>query len=178
VTPEFSIIVAADEARGIGRAGGLPWHLPGDMAYYKRVTSSARPGHSNAVIMGRKTFESIPEKFRPLKDRINVVLSRSPAYAAHGVFCVASLDGALALLARQENLADIFVGGGGELYREALAHPACARVLITRVQGRFDCDAFLAPFERDFVLTDREGPHRDASGDGVPYTFETYARRR
>jgi dihydrofolate reductase len=181
VTRAFSIIVAADEARGIGRAGGLPWHLPGDMAYYKRTTSSAPAGKRNAVVMGRKTYESIPAKFRPLKGRLNVVLSRDPAYTPEDVLRAQSLERALAALESREEIAQIFIVGGAELYREALQHPACSCVFLTRVHARFECDTFLVPFEHDFVLTRRDGPHREPNqpNDGVvvSYTFETYERR-
>ena len=74
----FSVVVAATSAGGIGMKGKLPWRLPGDMAFFKRVTSSvADIGKRNAVIMGRRTWASIPAKFRPLPARLNVVLSRS-----------------------------------------------------------------------------------------------------
>lgn len=170
----FSIIVAADEARGIGKSGALPWHLPGDMAYYKRTTTEAPEGKRNAVIMGRKTFDSIPLKFRPLKHRLNIVLSRQPGYAPSGVEVVESLDAALALVDRAPDVARVFVIGGGELYREALEHPHCSEVLLTRVHARFDCDTTLAPFEHAFVKVNSDGPHVDG---GVSYTFETYTRR-
>ena len=93
----FSIIVAADEARGIGRLGDLPWKLPGDMAYYKRTTTAAPEGQQNAVIMGRKTFESIPRKFRPLKQRLNIVVTRNAAFAEEGSVRASSLAQALSL---------------------------------------------------------------------------------
>jgi dihydrofolate reductase len=178
VTRAFSLIVAADEARGIGRAGALPWRLPGDMAYYKRKTSEAPAGMQNAVVMGRRTFESIPAKFRPLKQRLNVVLSREPSYAPEGVLRAASLEQALSLLEARADVAHVFVVGGAELYREALLHPACSQVLLTRVHARFDCDTFLAPFEHDFVLERRAGPLREPNDAQAPsYTFETYLRR-
>ena len=178
MTQTFSVIVAADQARGIGRAGDLPWRLPGDMAYYKRTTSTAPEGKQNAVIMGRKTFESIPPKFRPLRGRINVVLSRDPAYSSEGVLHAQALDQALGALERRADVAQLFVVGGAELYREALLEPGCTQVLITRVHARFECDSFLAPFEHDFALTGQDGPHREPSNEQAPsYTFETYTRR-
>jgi dihydrofolate reductase len=178
VTREFSVIVAADEARGIGKDGALPWRLPGDMAYYKRTTSEAPPGQQNAVVMGRATFESIPSKFRPLKQRLNVVLSRDAAYAPDGVLRASSLEEALTLLDARADIAHVFIVGGAQLYREALLHPACTRVLLTRVHARFDCDTFLAPFEHDFVLERRDGPLREPDdAHAPPYTFETYLRR-
>ena len=76
----FQLVVAATRKLGIGKAGSMPWKLPGDMAYFKEITSkTADPGKQNAVIMGRKTWESIPPKFRPLPGRINVVLTRGAA---------------------------------------------------------------------------------------------------
>ncbi len=173
-TLSFAIVVAADAARGIGRANGLPWKLPTEMAYFKRVTSEARPGQQNAVVMGRKTYESIPSKFRPLKGRLNVVLSRSSDVSAEeGVTVCPSLEDALAKVAGQSTIDQVFVIGGGSVYEVALRHPQCSRVYITRVHGVFDCDTFLEKFEQDFRLLTQDGPHRD--GD-VEFTFEVYER--
>jgi dihydrofolate reductase len=76
----LSIIVAATATNGIGINGGLPWRLPREMAYFARITSQAPAGQTNAVIMGRKTWESIPSKFRPLSNRLNIILSRDEDY--------------------------------------------------------------------------------------------------
>lgn len=171
----FSIIVAADEANGIGKDGRLPWHLPGDMAFYKRTTISAPEGKTNVVIMGRKTYDSIPAKFRPLKDRINIVLSRALEYREDkGTMLTRSLDEALRLAAGLANVQRVFVIGGGQIYSDALERADCTEILLTRVHARFDCDTHLPPFEQAFVLTHSDGPHPD--GD-TPYTFETYTRR-
>ena len=78
---KLTVIVAATVSNGIGQSSRLPWRLPQEMAYFARVTSNAPDGTKNAVIMGRKTWESIPTKFRPLKDRINAVISRNQDYA-------------------------------------------------------------------------------------------------
>jgi dihydrofolate reductase/thymidylate synthase len=77
----FECIVACDANRGIGLEGSVPWRLRGDMAYFKRKTSAVeKEGNVNAVIMGRKTWESIPAKFRPLPGRLNIILTRNEAY--------------------------------------------------------------------------------------------------
>ena len=76
----YQLVVAATRKLGIGKSGTMPWKLPGDMAYFKELTSkTAESGKQNAVIMGRKTWESIPPKFRPLPNRVNVVLTRNAA---------------------------------------------------------------------------------------------------
>jgi dihydrofolate reductase len=166
-------VVAADEANGIGKDGKLPWRLPGEMAYFKRLTTEAPAGRRNAVIMGRKTFESIPPKFRPLSDRFNMVLSRDPSYRPQGAFVVSSLDEALGELAKLETLGALFCIGGGQLYATALEHPRCERVYLTRVHASFDCDARLARLGSEFRLVKEEGPHSEGE---VRYTFQVYAR--
>ena len=76
----LTLVVAATKQNGIGRNGTMPWHIPKDLAYFSRVTTNAPAAQMNMVLMGRKTWESIPLKFRPLKKRINVVLSRNNDY--------------------------------------------------------------------------------------------------
>ena len=107
-----------DLGRGIGCAGQLPWKLSGDMKYFKDLTSEVTAsGCKNAVIMGRKTWESIPSKRRPLPDRINVVITRDSGYQLpEGVLAAFSLDEALELL-QQFKVERCFVIGGGEIYR-------------------------------------------------------------
>lgn len=73
----LKLVVAATSAGEIGSKGAIPWHIPHDMARFRQVTTACRPGRTNAVIMGRKTYISIPAKFRPLSDRLNIVLTRS-----------------------------------------------------------------------------------------------------
>ena len=165
----LELVVAADEGHGIGKGGKLPWRLPGEMAYFKRLTSEARPGLQNAVLMGRKTYESIAPKFRPLAGRRNVVLSRA-AWAAEGATTVHTLDEAITVSGEVDHL---YVIGGGEVYRQALSHPACARVYLTRVHARFDCDTFLPALDASFARTRSDGPHAEA---GLTYSFEVWER--
>lgn len=121
----FQIVVAATRSMGIGIDGHLPWKLPTDMKFFKKITSyTASSSKKNAVIMGRNTWESIPEKFRPLPGRLNVVLSRTiKTIDSHDDVIVSeSLDAALALLASQPHstiVESIFVIGGGQVYRSA-----------------------------------------------------------
>ncbi|MDB4976480.1 MAG: hypothetical protein JWN48_4821 [Myxococcaceae bacterium] len=173
VPPDFALVVAADQANGIGKDGKLPWRLPSEMAFFKRLTSAAPVGRRNAVVMGRKTYESIAPRFRPLTERFNMVLSRDPSYRPQGAFVAQSFDQALSALGQLETLAQIFCIGGGEIYRIALLHPCCRRVHLTRVHQAFECDTRLADLSVHFALATADGPHQD---NGLSYTFETYER--
>ena len=167
----FALVVAADEALGIGRAGGLPWRLPGELAHFRRVTTEAPSGQQNAVVMGRKTYDSIAPKFRPLRGRVNVVLSRTPGFEAELV--APSLPSALQLLEGRSDIARVFVIGGAQIYAQALEHPACAEVVFTQVHAKFDCDTHLPDFRTQFTRVESDGPHEE---NGTSYTFERWRR--
>lgn len=121
-----ALVVAHSANRVIGRDGGMPWHLPGDLRRFRELTT----GH--AVVMGRKTYESLPDAFRPLPGRRNVVLTSDPAFRADGAEVVRDLDAALA--------GDCFVIGGGAVYAQALPH--AQRVYATEIEGELDGDTF------------------------------------
>jgi dihydrofolate reductase len=134
----LSLIVAVARNGVIGRGGKLPWHLPDELAHFKRTTL----GHP--VIMGRRTWESLP---RALPGRRNLVVTRSRGYRAEGAEVFDSLDTALAAC---EPGSDPIVIGGAELYAAAL--PRAQRIYLTRVHADVEGDSHLAPFaERDFV---------------------------
>lgn len=122
----IALVVAHSANRVIGRDGGLPWRLPTDMRRFRELTT----GH--AVVMGRRTYESLPDAFRPLPDRRNVVLTSDAAYAAAGAEVVTDLDAALA--------DDCFVIGGGEIYAQALPH--AQRVYATEIEAEIDGDTY------------------------------------
>ena len=173
--PGFACVVAADEARGIGRANDLPWpRLAGDVAHFKRITTETRaPAHRNAVIMGRRTWESIPPRYRPLPGRINIVVSRT-ARALDGTDAVvdgidAAVDAAVAA-----NAESIYIAGGGAIYTAAIADPRCLLVYYTQIAGRFDADTFFPPFEDRFVLEAEDPPREDA---GIGYVIQRWRRR-
>lgn len=159
-------LVAAVARRGvIGREGAVPWQLPEDMRYFRDVTS----GH--AVVMGRRTWDSLPDRFRPLPGRRNLVVTRNPAWRANGAEPALSLDEALE---RLQGLPQVFVIGGAELYAEAL--PLADELLLTELDIDVDDgDAFFPSFGSDFEETSRE---RHVSAGGVPYAFVRYRRRQ
>ena len=109
----ISLVAAVARDGVIGRDGGIPWRLPGDVRHFKSLTT----GH--AVVMGRRTWESLPDRFRPLPDRRNVVVTRNETWQAEGAERAGSSEEALALLADEEH---VFVIGGAQIYAAALPH--------------------------------------------------------
>ena len=164
----FHVIVAVDQTGGMAKDGGMPWHLPGDLAWFRRHTVGAGTP-PNRVLMGRRTWESLPERYRPLPGRVNLVLSRDPAYAARGATVVGSLDEALAATPAD---AELWVVGGGEVYRLALAHPACGRILVTEIDADYGCDVHF-PARDGLIRVAEEAPCDEG---GVRYRFCEYAR--
>jgi dihydrofolate reductase len=152
----FSIIVALDEVRGIGRQGILPWHLPADLSHFKEITTAQQGVGANVVIMGRKTWESIPDKFRPLPGRLNVVITSQAGYALpQGVLRASSLDKALEMVSAKEDekFGDIFVIGGAQVFAQAVTHSLCKKIYLTRIYECFDCDVFFPEIPQEFVET-------------------------
>ncbi len=165
----FAIIVAIDEAGGIGKDGDLPWQLSADMTHFKNVTQGSG---NNAVIMGRKTWDSIPDKFRPLPGRLNVVLSRQTDLGLPDDTLLANqLDDALATC---QDCDEVFVIGGGAIYQQALAHPDCTTCHLTAVHGNFDCDTFFLPDESQWEL-ESDTPQQEENK--VQFSFCIYQRK-
>jgi dihydrofolate reductase len=155
-----TLIAAMAENRVIGRQGRLPWHLPEDLARFRRLTM----GHP--LIMGRKTFEAIA---RPLPGRTTIVLSRQPGYRAHGCAVCGSLDEALEAAAAT-GAPEVFICGGSDIYRQAL-HLA-QFIQLTLVPGHYEGDVIFPPIPPDFEEVARE------EGEGEPsLAFITYKRR-
>ena len=135
----FSVIAAATaDTFGIGKQGKLPWKIAQDMAFFKHITSNAPPGTLNALIMGRKTWESIPKSCRPLSGRLNIVLSRDPSVAEkislpESVVVAQSLEDALSKIEGRPDINSTFVIGGGSVYEEAVQSDLCTKVYLTEV---------------------------------------------
>ena len=160
--PVLTLIAAVAGNGVIGLDNRLPWHLPADLRHFKALTTGS------TVIMGRKTWESLPAKFRPLPDRHNIVVTRNAGYQAGGAAVVTSLPAAVARAQSDE----AFVIGGAELY--AAAMPLADRLQLTEIDATFDGDThFPAIDRREWCETAREA-HRDETGPG--YAFVTYER--
>lgn len=155
--------------RVIGKNGRLPWRLPNDMKRFRRLT------WGKPVIMGRKTYQSIPDRFRPLPGRQNIVLSRNPAYTAPGADVVSAPEAALAA-ARGPEVSEIMIGGGAAIYRLFL--PQVNRIYLTRVETTLAGDAYFPPLdETAWQEVERESHPVDADHP-YPYTFLTLERMK
>ena len=156
-------LIFARAANGvIGKDNALPWHLPEDLAHFKRLTIGC------PVIMGRKTWDSLPPKFRPLPGRANVVVTRQSDWQEAGALRAHSLEAAMALCADAEN---VWVIGGAQLY--ALAEPLAHTAVITEIDTVLEGDAFAPCFGSAWQETSRE-EHQAANG--LHYRFISLTR--
>lgn len=160
--PRLHLIYARAANGVIGKDGRLPWHLPEDLAHFKRTTMGC------PVIMGRKTWDSLPPRFRPLPGRTNIVVTRQSDWSESGVQPSPNLQHALQLC---EHAADVWVIGGAQLY--ALAEPLAQTAVVTEIEQDFDGDAFAPTLGPDWHEVARE---RHVSATGMAYSFVTYHR--
>jgi len=168
----FDCVAAADAAGGIGKDNDLPWpKLSEDLRFLRRITTEAPPGRMNAVIMGRRTWDSVPSGRQPLRDRLNVVVSRSPLALPAGMLAATSLQQALELARARPEVASLFVIGGAQIFHQAFAHPACRHIYVTRLAARFECDAFLPPLPAGAVLAEVLAHHRE---QGIDYEIQRW----
>ena len=157
------LIYARSRNHIIGKNGDLPWHLPEDLAHFKRTTLG------QAVVMGRVTWESIPEKFRPLPGRRNVVVSRQADYIATGATVVDSLHAALTLFPADEV---VWLIGGAQLYAQAL--PLASQLVVTEIDADFEGDAFAPLLGPEWIETQRS---QYMSAQGLAYSLVTLERQ-
>ncbi len=129
----ISVIAAVAENGMIGNKGGLPWDLPDDMKFFQRTTLN------HHVISGRKNYESIPVRFRPLRDRVNIVVTRGEDYEAPGAIVCHSLEDALEI-ARKAEVKEVFLIGGGQLYADAFKKGLVDRLYLTTVHAKPEGD--------------------------------------
>lgn len=156
---KFSLIAAVDKHFGIGKNNTLPWRLPSELKHFATITTSVtQPNHQNAVIMGRKTWDSLPQKAKPLPRRLNVVLSKEDLQLPHGVILAHSLEEALQLLKQESHLENVFVIGGGKVFEEAIQNPACQTIHLTQIDADFGCDTFFpeSVLAQNFIVTQQD----------------------
>ena len=157
-------LIYARAANGvIGKDNKLPWHLAEDMAHFKQLTQGC------PVVMGRKTWDSLPPRFRPLPGRTNIVVTRQSDWQADGARRASSLADAVAQCDGEQT---VWVIGGAQIYAEALPLADC--VEVTEIAQDFDGDAYAPVLGAEWVETARE---HHVSTNGLPFSFVTRVRR-
>ncbi|ERN09120.1 hypothetical protein AMTR_s00014p00122790 [Amborella trichopoda] len=179
----YQVVVAATADMGIGKDGKLPWKLPSDMKFFKDITMvTSVPLKKNAVIMGRRTWESIPLEQRPLPGRLNVVLTRSGSFdiaTAENVVMCGSMGSALELLAAPPyslSIETVFVIGGGQILREAMNAPGCDAIHITNIETNIECATFIPQI--DLSVFHPWYSSFPSVENNIRYSFSTYVRVR
>jgi len=166
----LSIIVAVAENGVIGKDNKLIWSLPADMKFFKEKTT----GHF--IITGRKNYESIPEKYRPLPNRTNIIITRQKNYhAGQGTVVVSSIEEALTYAQAHNDKEEVFIIGGAEIFNQVL--PVCNKVYLTRIHHHFEGDVFFNDLPEDeWKLIHSEERAADEKNK-YPYTFQTWERK-
>ncbi len=159
-----TLVAAIARGRVIGDGTSIPWHIPEDLAFFRDLTM----GH--AVVMGRRTWDSLPERFRPLPGRRNIVVTRNTTWAADGAERAVSLDDALHLVGGAD---EAFVIGGAEIFAAAL--PVADRLVLTEIELAVEGQVLFPAWDRHaFAELSRE---RLVATDGTELAFVTYERR-
>jgi dihydrofolate reductase len=173
----FSIVVALDDQNGIGKNNTIPWHLPLEMKRFKELTIG---DNKNIVIMGRSTYFSIPSKHRPLKNRLNIVLSKiyNDIDTGNDVLCFNDIDVMLNYISNNfDDSYNVFVIGGAEIYNEFLSRRLCDTIYMTKIKGSFDCDRFFPDIEINgyFKLIDDDDKFNQINNEnGIEYQYLLY----
>lgn len=160
--PRIGLIWAQARGRVIGKDGAMPWHLPQDLAHFKRVTLS------HPVIMGRRTWDALPERFRPLPGRVNIVVTRQPDWNTIGAQRACSLRDALQ---QCENSPQVWIIGGAQIYAQAL--PLADEAVVTEIDADFAGDAFAPALGAEWREAARE---EQVGANGLRFAFVTYRR--
>lgn len=163
----ISLIAALTKNRVIGRDNGLPWHLPDDMKYFMQTTKE------HTVIMGRRNYESIPEKFRPLPNRTNIVVTRQKDFKAPQCKVVHSVEEAIEL-AKNANEQEIFIVGGAEIYR--LGWPRANRLYLTEIHTELAGDTFFPEFNPSHWKEVSRKYHATDERHAYAFDFVVYER--
>jgi dihydrofolate reductase len=157
---KLHLIYARARNGTIGKDGQMPWHLPEDLAHFKRVTLG------QPVIMGRKTWDSLPARFRPLPGRVNIVVTRQTDWRADGAWRAASIEDAMRLCG---DVPDAWIMGGAEIYRQA--EPLASTAVVTVIDADFEGDAFAPTLSPAWQETARES---HVATSGLAFSFVTY----
>ena len=175
----FSLILAVDDKNWLWKDGDLAWRIPEDMKYFKQITTTTYCENSeNAVVMGRKTWDSIPEKFRPLPGRMNCILSSSGTKKwekiADHTYKFDSLHACMKFVSKRKEIEHIFIIWGSQLYNSVLDHPKLQRIYLTQVSWDYECDVFFDGIPENFKLVSKS---QDKIHKWAEYTFLVYKKK-
>ena len=177
---KFSIILAVDEKNWLWKNNDLAWRISADLKHFKEITTKTTDlAKLNAVVMWRKTRESIPSKYRPLSERINCILSRKIKNDDIGspiddfVLYFHSLEYCLSELESKENVENIFIIGWANLYNQVLDNPMLDKIYLTKVKWDFDCDVFFDWVPDNFKVESYTDPEEE---NGIEYSFWVYKK--
>lgn len=165
-----SLIVAVSENNVIGKDNDLVWHLPKDLQFFKTTTK----GHF--VIMGRRNFDSIPEKYRPLPNRTNVIVTRQKDYTTDGCLITHSIEQAIEL-AKSAGDKEPFIIGGGQIYKQALENNLIDRIYLTRVHNEFEGDTFFPKLSSEKWKEVKKENHTADERHSSSFSFITLEKR-
>jgi dihydrofolate reductase len=166
------IVVAVEKENGIGKYNKMPWHFCKEIKYFKKLTTETKDDSKiNMVIMGRNTWESIPEKHRPLPARKNIILTRNKDYKAEDAIVANSMDEALEHAG--DNIENIYIIGGGGLFAETIKDSRLDGVYITKIQKDYDCDVYFPEIPEEFSEQTELGVDNE---DGVDFVYYLYER--
>lgn len=161
---KISCIVAADNNNGIGKNNQLLCHLPADLKYFKNLTTH------HAILMGRKTFESIG---KPLPNRTNIIISRSELNI-EGTYCFKSIDEGISF-AKSQNETELFIIGGDSIYQQSM--DVLDTVYLTRIQYSFEADAFFSALQEEYWQLIQDEFHAADEKNKFDFSFQTYHRK-
>lgn len=177
---KINLIVAVDEKNWIWKDWKMAWKLPSDMKYFKKITSDTDDlAKHNAVVMWRKTWESIPSKFRPLPDRVNCILTSNIKNDDIGskiddfVLYFNSVEHCLSELESKENIEEIYIIGWANLYNQVLKMDMLDKIYITKIKWDFKCDVFLDNIPNNFKVESYTDPEIE---NGIEYSFWVYKK--
>jgi dihydrofolate reductase len=164
----ISLIAALTKNRVIGKNNDLPWHLPDDMKYFMQTTKA------HHVIMGRKNYESIPEKFRPLPNRTNIVVTRQKNFSAPGCFPVNTLEAGIEM-ARQQGEKELFIIGGSEIYALGMAY--ADQLYLTEIDASLEGDTYFPAFSKEDWLELSRTHHEADARHAHAFDFVVYKKK-